>query len=675
MFGMAPKRISQSYDTVRRALRPTQGKRILFFLVADSVMIVASLAIAFGIRFDFASGVSYYSVIAIALPLFLAVKLSSFAFFRLYVMSWRFVSLRDLSNIFLASLSASSVLVVVIYFFRIDAFREFPRGVLIIDGIVSFILIASLRIGKRVVFEVVRRPHLAGKGKATIIIGAGNTGEMVLRDIQRTQFSVYEPVAFLDDDQSMVGTYLHGIRVRGTLDVLDATIREVEATIVIIAIQSLGHQQLRKLYQQAKSAGVHEIKIVPRLYDIHHPQIRLHAMEDLKVEDLIRRQAVRVDYAEIGAALEEKRVLITGAAGSIGSEIVRQVCRFRPRELVLFEIDETELHAMQLAINREFHDVASRIRYVVGDVRDRDHVNGTFERYRPEVVFHAAAYKHVPMMELNPAEAVKSNIIGTRNVASAAQQIAAERFVLISTDKAVRPTNVMGATKRIAEEICRAFNAEGGTMYLSVRFGNVLGSRGSVLPIFLDQLQRGGPLTITHKGMRRYFMTIPEAVSLVLQASVIGRGGEVLVLDMGDPVAIVELAEELIRLHRLRPYEDIGIEYIGVRPGEKLFEEPLSAEEGVDATRHEKVFVAKKAPQFVLADAEQLVEQFHILAQFPDRDGVAIRKLLREHVRWYEPGHGMVTPELPAQHHAPAAIAPAHPPVHVVAPVRQLEHA
>ncbi|MBI4449750.1 polysaccharide biosynthesis protein [Candidatus Uhrbacteria bacterium] len=622
---------------VRRVLQPTRGKRVAFFILADAWVVTFALVAAFFIRFDFAPESPYAALVLPTLPLFLLAQIGALAFFGGYGMSWRFVSLRDLANILNAVIAASLALAFALYFLRLEAFVGFPRGVLLIDAVLVFVLIAALRIGKRAAMEVLRGQRQAGRGRRTIIIGAGNTGEMVLRDMQRTQYDVFAPVAFLDDDERLLGTRLHGVRVRGAIRHLKDTIRSLRVEVVIVAIQSLGHQDLRRIYQATKEAGITEVKIVPRLYDVHAPQIRLQAIEDIKIEDLIRREVVHVDTVSIRRVIAGKAVLITGAAGSIGSEIVRQICRYGPRSLVCFEIDETELHRLQLTLRREFPTMVDRVRFVVGDIRDTDRVDEVFERCRPEVVFHAAAYKHVPMMEENVSEAVKVNVVGTWNVAETARRVGVERFVLISTDKAVRPTSVMGATKRIAEQLCRACGEDSSTAFLSVRFGNVLGSRGSVLPIFMEQLARGGPLTVTHEEMRRYFMTIPEAVSLVLQAGAIGRSGEVLVFDMGDPVHILTLAEELIRLHNLRPHTDIAIEYIGIRPGEKLFEELLTAEEGTTAAAHEKLYIARSPEQTTRMAMHEVVQQFAQLARFPDADGNAIRQLLRQRVRWYEP--------------------------------------
>lgn len=648
---------------IRRAMRPTHLKRFLFFCFADFAAILTSLTLAFLIRFDFARGVPYYQFVTVVAPMFLFVKFLTFTAFKLYNITWRFVSLKDLLSIVQAVATSSGILVVIMYFFRFDALRGFPRGVLFIDAGITLILIATLRITKRLVLEVMHAGEQSGT--RAIVLGAGHTGEMVVRDMQKAGFAGYVPVALLDDDTNIIGTFVHGIQIAGRLNDLRVVITRTRATVVIIAIPSLAHRRLRALYATATEAGVKDIKIVPRLYDVHHPKVLLQSLEDIRIEDLIGRQAVTVDHHAIGHALDGKSILITGAAGSIGTEIVRQVCRFNPRQVVCFEVDETELYRLELDLRRQFPQFADRIRCIVGDIRDSERIEAVFARYRPEVVFHAAAYKHVPMMETNASEAVKVNIVGTSHVVRAAFDAGTERFILISTDKAVQPTSIMGATKRIAEHICQAFSAEGKTEFVAVRFGNVLGSRGSVLPLFLEQLQRGGPITITHADMRRYFMTIPEAVSLVLQAGAMGRGGERMVLDMGDPVRIVELAEELIRLHGLTPYQDIDIEFIGMRPGEKLFEELLTAEEGTVATKHEKVFVARTSERHARGEIEAIVEQFAHLARFPDPDGTAIRKLLQHHVRWYRDARGP-SGVVSAPSHVHAATAHRVPPEVIV---------
>jgi FlaA1/EpsC-like NDP-sugar epimerase len=522
-------------------------------------------------------------------------------------------------------------------FLPLPSISGFPRSIFFIDALLSALLLSALRISKRLYVDKTLRRGKGKKGRNTIIVGAGRTGEMILRDIEQRGHTDFNPVGLLDDDNIKVGGYIHGIKVLGTTSLLKEVIAKYHAEALIIAIPSLNHKTLREIYHSAKECGLQTVKIVPRIYDFHRPDINLKNLEEIRIEDLIGRQSVTVDHADINNFIRGKSVLITGAGGSIGSEIVMQVCSFEPRSVVLFDIDETELHSMSLKINTALPYIKEKCHFITGDIRDLSRIDEIFETFKPDIVFHAAAYKHVPMMEANPKEAIKVNVFGTYAVAEASVRFKVSKFILISTDKAIRPTSIMGASKRIAEYICQAFNhLTGKTEFVSVRFGNVLGSRGSVLPIFLEQLKHGGPLTVTHPEMRRYFMTIPEAVSLVLQASTIGKGGEVLVLDMGEPVRIVTLAEELIRLHGMEPYVDIDIDFTGLRPGEKLFEEILTAEEGTMASKHEKIFIAQNSETRNLDEIEKLLEELKIiLRQTPMNDAGVIKNALRKYVKHY----------------------------------------
>jgi FlaA1/EpsC-like NDP-sugar epimerase len=649
--------------------------RFLFFLLADTLIISLSLYLSFLVHFDFNFQVPYAELLQEILFFFVILKISFLAFFRVYKITWRYVGVADLLNIVMAVVIAEMVLLIVslpneVFHLPITGLA---KRIFLVDGFFTLAFISTLRISKKLYMEVIREKGAVRKGKRTLIIGAGNTGDMLLRDMARNGFQSFYPMGLLDDDRMKVGTYVHGVKVLGMLEKLDAVIARYNVEVVLIAIPSLDHKTMRGLYDSAKKCKVGMIKVVPRIYDFDKPDINLKGLEDISIEDLIGRQVIKVDYQGIRDFIEGKTVLITGAGGSIGMEIVTQVCAFAPQRVVLFEIDETELHNLSLRLTRMFPLFSGEIVYVTGDVRDEERVCEIFMKYKPEIIFHAAAYKHVPMMEYNPREAAKVNIFGTLNIVRAAVTCGAETFVMISTDKAVRPTSVMGATKRMAEFICRAFGEKGakreaigdrqgaigegratsekkvdggwclvdgektgGTSFMSVRFGNVLGSRGSVLPLFLEQLKHGGPLTVTDPGMKRYFMTIPEAVSLVLQASTLGKGGEVFVLDMGEPVMITRIAEELIRLHGLEPYKDIDIKFTGLRPGEKLFEEILTAEEGTDASCHEKIFVARNSGQYTIAELEV------ILSEFSDaiRDSSVgsdenMKQLLRKYVKHY----------------------------------------
>jgi len=620
-------------------------KRSMFFLLSDIVLITISLFLSFLFHFNFDANVPYIPLILEVLPYFIIIKLFCLGMFRIYRMTWRYVGIFELVHIvgaLVVSLMALIILTIPISFINSDlAIAGFPKRIILEDSIISVFLIAGLRISKRIYLEVIQKQGHAKKGKRTIIVGAGNTGEMIVRDMVRNNFHEFYPIGFIDHDSNKIGAYIHGVKVLGNIDKLEEIISGNRIEAMIVAVPSLNHKDLKSIYDSSKLLKVSTIKIVPHIYSFDKPDVNLKGLEDISIEDLVGRQSVKIDYEEIKCFVNNKRVMVTGAGGSIGSEIVIQVCAFHPKEVILFDVDETELHNLGLKLNRLFSHLSGHIHYLTGDVRDEMRLKEVFESYRPQIVFHAAAYKHVPMMEYNPREAVKVNILGTYNLAGTAVESGVEKFIMISTDKAVRPTSIMGATKRVAEYICKGFNGDHSiypsTRFTSVRFGNVLGSRGSVLPLFLEQLKHGGPLTVTHKDMKRYFMTIPEAVSLVLQASTMGEGGEVFVLDMGEPVMIKDVAEELIRIHGLKPYKDIDIEFTGLRPGEKLFEEILTAEEGTVASRHEKVFVARNSEKHAMEDVEIMLDDFRNLVADPsiENDG-KVRDLLKKYVKHYE---------------------------------------
>jgi FlaA1/EpsC-like NDP-sugar epimerase len=673
--------------------------KLLFFILSDVLIIIFSLYLSFLVHFEFNPNIRYLALIEEVFLYFIVLKILSLAVFQVYRIIWRFVGISDLVNIFLALFVAELLLLVLsLPYALLPDFdlQGLSKRIFFVDGILSFILISALRVSKRLYLEVLREKGPMNKGKNTLIIGAGNVGEMVQRDMVRNSYREYYPIGYLDDDPTKVGSSIHGVNV------LAEVIRQYRVEAVVIAIPSLNYKVLRGLYDSAKKAKVGTIKIVPRIFDFSQPDINMKSLEDISIEDLVGRQTISVDYQGIGAFLRGKSILVTGAGGSIGSEIVNQICTFGPERVALFDNDETELHNQGLKLQRLYPNLWGRLDFITGDVRDEARLREAFALCRPRIVFHAAAYKHVPMMEFNPKEAVKVNIFGTFNLAGVAVEYGVEKFVMISTDKAVRPTSVMGATKRMAEHICRAFNggagnqdsegmdsrfrgndkietgndkietgndkiengndrrengndnnnicndnnsigsdkgeiAKGGrTRFVSVRFGNVLGSRGSVLPLFLEQLKHGGPLTVTDREMKRYFMTIPEAVSLVLQASILGNGSEVFVLDMGAPVRIVDVAEELIKLHGLEPYKDIDIKFTGLRPGEKLFEEILTAEEGTDASRHEKIYVARNSAKYSLEDLRGILPEFSaVIADPSPESNDRMKLLLRKYVKYY----------------------------------------
>ena len=573
-------------------LKPTPFRRITFFLLSDILIILFSILLAFSAKYGFTENLWLYKIIIYKVVfLFLFTKLILYTLFKAYKITWQFVGLDDLFNLFKANITAFFIFTF-IYIFRNQLFiKELPKSVIVIEFITTIILSGVLRISKRLVLEILKTRY-APEGKNTIIIGAGAVGEMVIRDLRKANFKDYKPVAILDDDPQNHKLIIHNVPVVGGIDLLEKTIKKEKPYALIIADQDISLKDVKDIYTIAQKSGIKEVKRIPKMYDASTTEFSVKKLSELNIEDLLKREEVRVDKELIQDYIKGKTVMITGAAGSIGSEICRQVSLLKPSKLILFEIDETEMFFLEKELNEKYPELGDNIVPVIGDVRDLIKLENTFIKYKPNLVFHTAAYKHVPLMEDNPEEAIKVNIIGTNQLCELASKYKVGKFINISTDKAVKPSSVMGASKRVGEYIARAHGEGQNTVFVSVRFGNVLGSRGSVLPIFLKQLENGGPITITDKEMRRYFMSIPEAVSLVLEAGLLGKNGEIMVLDMGEPIYIKDFAEELIHLHGLEPYKDIEIVYSGIRPGEKLFEELLTAEEGTANTSHERVFIA-----------------------------------------------------------------------------------
>ncbi|HQD18827.1 MAG TPA: nucleoside-diphosphate sugar epimerase/dehydratase [Bacillota bacterium] len=566
--------------------------RVFALVLIDAIIILLSGILGVFIRFEFNLPVrylqSYLGIAMLEVPLRLVIH----GFFGLYNRLWRYASVKELISIVAAvGLGSAFVLGAV----HLPPFVGYPRSVVILSFLINVSLIGGSRFGVRLLQELraIRAERAAGKASGQtrlLIVGAGDAGTMMLREILRSPDEGYEVVGFVDDDRQKTGFRISGVPVLGTTADVQRLVKEHSVDEILIAVPSLDHEGMRALVRRLKKSKV-RLKTVPRLVDLVNGQVTIGSIRDVRLQDLLQRDEIKVDLETMSEYLKDHVVLVTGAGGSIGSELCRQICRFAPKQLILFGNGENSIYEADLELREQFPDLD--LVPVIADVRDRDRIFRIFERYKPEVVFHAAAHKHVPLMESNPEEAVSNNVFGTKNVAEAADKVGTKRFVMISTDKAVNPTSIMGASKRLAEIVVQMIGRESSTKFVSVRFGNVLGSRGSVVPLFERQIERGGPVTVTHPDMQRYFMTIPEAVQLVIQAGAMGKGGEVFVLDMGKPVKIVDIAEDLIRLHGLEPGVDIQIEFCGMRPGEKLFEELLTAEEGTDATTHERIFVAR----------------------------------------------------------------------------------
>jgi FlaA1/EpsC-like NDP-sugar epimerase len=585
---------------------------ILVHTVAFAASLLFSFLVASNMQFNRSWLVNQYPPL---LLLCIVIKLLVFGFFKQYRGWWRYVSISDLVGILRASL-VSSLIIVALWFGLLSFTRlteqpsvpqklreicqskvvldisEVSQGVFMADLFSTFLLLGGLRMVTRLYYEEFRSVE-AGRLKRFLIVGAGNAGEALLREIHRMPIVQYEVVGFIDDDPTKEGIAIHGIPVLGTVEQLPRICAERNIEEIAIAMPSATHQQLRHVIQVCEGTKI-RFRTVPSITDIASGRYRVSQIRDVDINDLLGREAVQLDTDLIEAFAKDKTVLVTGAGGSIGSEMCRQLCNFNPKLLLLVEQAENPLFYIEQELHQKFPAVS--LKAIICDIADRIRVREIFEKYRPQVVIHAAAHKHVPLMELNPGESIKNNVVGTQNVADAADEFGTTSFVMISTDKAVNPTSIMGSSKRIAEMYIQDLSRTSRTHFVTVRFGNVLGSDGSVVPIFKKQIAQGGPVTITHPEMKRYFMTIPEASQLVLQAASMGKGGEIFVLDMGEPVKIVDLARELITLSGFRPGEDIEMVFTGMRPGEKLFEELSIEGEDMRRTSHPKIRIWKNIP-------------------------------------------------------------------------------
>jgi len=575
---------------VQKLLKKTGSKRILFFAVSDAILFSGAFYLSFLLRFEGAIPENYYWPFYTYLPFFLLIKILMFYFFQIYRFSWAYVGFYELLKVFKAQTLSSLMISTIVFFLSYEeAFRGFPRSILLIDYLLSLIIAGGLRISKRVYLH--SKKHASVEQKRTLIVGAGNAGEQIARDMKRVKDSPYLPVGFIDDDPGKEKVSIHGVEVVGSRVDIPKIVGALSVELAVIAMPSVASEEIRDIVSYLHKAGISEIRIIPGTKEIMSRNISILDIKKIDLKDLLSREPIEIEYSKLRKNLERKRVLITGAGGSIGSQIGREIAQFDLNLLVLLDFDETELFHISQEL-KENHP-GLKVFPVLGNILDKEKMATVFHEMTPQLVFHAAAYKHVPVIEDFPEEAIRVNILGTKILAELSLQCGVEKFIFISTDKAVNPTSIMGASKRVAEMMITDLNHQEKTQFMAVRFGNVLGSRGSVIPIFQEQIRRGGPVTVTHPEMRRYFMTIPEAVLLVLQAGFMGNAGEVSVLDMGEQIKIYDVACELIRLSGLEPHKDIPVVFTGVRPGEKLFEEVLTAEEGVEPTIHPKIFKAK----------------------------------------------------------------------------------
>lgn len=566
-----------------------------FFL--DLCALSAAYWLAFLFRFEFRIPDVHLDVLLLNWPFVLVVQFGFLILFGIPRMSWRYLNMRDAGWVLL-SVTAASAAMVLFRLMRVVPVTTggmIPLSVLAMDFVLVYFGLVGLRASWRLRSEVQERSKRTNDGDIhrVLLIGAGEAGVLVAREIASRPDLGLRAVGFLDDDRTKRGTSIGGLPVLGITSQVGAIAERYNAKRALITIANASGQQIRRITELCRDADL-EAKIIPGLYEIVGERVNLSRVREVAIEDLLRREPVQLDEEVVSSSIRSCVVLVTGAGGSIGSELCRQICRFGPERLILVERFENALFNIHRELTAAFPQVPIEPR--IADVCDPERMAHVFEHSRPAIVFHAAAHKHVPMMEWNPGEAVKNNIGGTRVVADLADRFNAQRFVLVSTDKAVNPTSVMGATKRVAEIYLQALSQRSSTRFVAVRFGNVLGSSGSVIPLFREQIARGGPVMVTHPEMRRYFMTIPEASQLVLQAGAMGHGGEIFILDMGEPVRIMDLARDLITLSGLRPEEDIEIQISGIRPGEKLFEELSTAAEEAERTKHPKVFTGRIKP-------------------------------------------------------------------------------
>ena len=591
-------------------------------LILDIVLVSAALLFAYLLRFDGYLGLyfeQYKDVVVFVVLIYITINW----LFGLYKKMWRYASIQELLGIFWAA--TFSALLTYVLFWVLDT--KIPRSVLLMTGILSVFAIGGSRFAYRVLRErlnKVRNIKSDTIKKRLMIVGGGDAGANLVKELVQNPNSQYTPVVIVDDADWKLNNQIFNVPVKGNTDKIPELVESEEVDDIIIAIPSASKSRIREivfLCQKTKA----NIKILPNMNDLINGKAELNQVRDVEVADLLGRDEVILDSSNIESYIKDQVCLITGGGGSIGSEIVRQLVKYQPKEIVVLDIYENNAYDLQQSLKRHYPNLNFRV--IIASVRDKERICKIFDEVRPSVVFHAAAHKHVPFMEENPSEAIKNNIFGTLNVAQCAHEHKVKRFILISTDKAVNPTNIMGATKRIAELIIQSINTISETEFAAVRFGNVLGSNGSVIPLFKEQIKAGGPVTITHPDITRYFMTIPEASRLVIQAGALAKGGEIFVLDMGEPVKIVDLETQLIELSGYKPNQDIKIEFIGLRPGEKLFEELLLEEEGLESTKQEGILIARPN-EITYQEVQEIVNEIRTYVYDLPKLKVTLKKMV-----------------------------------------------
>lgn len=600
---------------------------VLFDLFALNLSIFLSIFVRFEMSINAQFLRYYHTALHYIVPI-MVVTILIFALFHMYTSLWAYAGVNEMINIFLACIIASlSQLAIVAFLPPVDDFL--PRSHYLICALILFVLESISRFSYRGIRSYMKNRSVASSTTNVMIVGAGNAGEMLMREIGNSCYVDKKVVCVIDDTKSKIGSLIHGVRIVGDRYAIPEMAEKYDVKEIMVAIPSATEQQIKEILDICKDTGC-SLKRLPGLYQLVNGEVSVSTLKEVDVDDLLGREPVRVNIASIMNYVSGKIVLVTGGGGSIGSELCRQIAGHKPKRLIIVDIYENSTYDIENELKEDYPELDLVV--LIASVRNTKRIHKIFEEYRPEIVYHAAAHKHVPLMEDSPNEAIKNNVLGTWKVVDAADRWGVKRFVMISTDKAVNPTNIMGASKRICEMLIQTYNNRSETEFVAVRFGNVLGSNGSVIPLFKKQIAHGGPVTVTHPDIVRYFMTIPEAVSLVLQAGAYARGGEIFVLDMGEPVKIADLARNLILLSGHKPDEDIKIEYTGLRPGEKLYEEMLMDEEGLQETENKLIHIGKP----IELDEEEFLKELTALKEYVVTEPDDIRLWVKRMVPGYQ---------------------------------------
>ena len=622
---------------IKRPFNAQKALRVACLVLADLILINLSAFLALYIRFEFDFRQLYATTFLRDMLIYAGINSACtiliFHILKLYNSLWEFASVSELVRITLGCFFSAVFYMVGMFMLHLTVPRSFPA----IYMLILCLLCGALRLSYRCVRRT--RAGLRSEGeKRTMLIGGGQAGAIALREFQTSPRSENKVVCIIDDSPNKVGSYLRGVKIVGGRSSIPAMAEKYDVDEIVLAIPSASRHEKLQILSYCHNTSC-TLRALPGICQLANGEVRIEQIREVDIEDLLGRETVKIDLDEVAAYITGKTVLVTGGGGSIGSELCRQAAAQRPKRLIIFDIYENNAYDIQMELRRTHPELDLVV--LIGSVRDRERVMQVFDRYRPDLVCHAAAHKHVPLMETSPFEAIKNNVFGTYNVAQAADRFGTQRFILISTDKAVNPTNVMGASKRLCEMIVQMMNDRSATEYVAVRFGNVLGSAGSVIPLFRKQIRSGGPVTVTDKRVIRYFMTIPEAVQLIFQAGAYARGGEIFVLDMGEPVRIDDLARNMIRLSGFEPDVDIPVVYTGLRPGEKLYEELLLSGEGMQKTKNDLIYIGHE----IAFDPAAFEENLMLLRAIPETDEPALRAKLRELVPTFHAPDGQTLPQ------------------------------